>query len=214
MFPINDIPAAILFDSGATDSFISPSFATQNNFPISLLEKTVVVKTPGGVLKADSICKGLAIKIYGVKFPTSLILLESKGLDAILGVDWLTNHDVRLTFKTQIVELFNPDGKATRFTIVGMPRKKEVTICQITTTEMSKIPVDREYPDAFPEELPGMPPDRELDFSIEIVPGTSPIYKKYYRMSSTELVELKKQLDELLQKGYIRPNTSPWGSPV
>ena len=59
-----------------------------------------------------------------------------------------------------------------------------------------------------------MPPDRESEFAIEIVPGTAPIYKKYYRMPSTELVELKKQLDELLQKGYIRPSTSPWGSPV
>src|SRR4051812_17431761 len=79
---------------------------------------------------------------------------------------------------------------------------------------MDKIPVVREFPDVFPEELPGMPPDRELEFAIELVPGTAPIYKKYYRMPSTELVELKKQLDELLQKGYIRPSTSPWGSPV
>src|SRR3954465_11474992 len=79
---------------------------------------------------------------------------------------------------------------------------------------MSKIPVVREFPDVFPEELPGMPPDRELEFAIEIVPGTAPIYKTYYRMPSTELVQLKKQLGELLQKGYIRPSTSPWGSPV
>src|SRR4051794_315727 len=79
---------------------------------------------------------------------------------------------------------------------------------------MDKIPVVREFLDLFPEELPGMPPDRELEFAIELVPGTSPIYKKYYQMPSTELVELKKQLDKLLQKGYIRPSTSPWGSPV
>ena len=59
-----------------------------------------------------------------------------------------------------------------------------------------------------------MPPDRELEFSIDLVPGTAPIYKKYYRMPSSELVELKKQLDELLQKGYIRPSSSPWGSPA
>src|ERR1041385_4293381 len=62
MFPINNIPAVILFDSGATDSFISRSFATQNNFPISLLEKTTVVQTPGGVLRADNICKDLSIE--------------------------------------------------------------------------------------------------------------------------------------------------------
>ena len=59
-----------------------------------------------------------------------------------------------------------------------------------------------------------MPPDRELEFAIDLVPGTAPLYKKYYRMPSSELVELKKQLHELLQKGYIRPSSSPWGSPA
>src|SRR3954463_16430905 len=208
MFPINNIPATILFDSGATDSFISLSLATQNNFSIDLSYTTVVVKTPGGVLRTNSICKDLAIEIYGVMFPASLIVLESKGLDAILGVDWLTTHEVRLAFKTRIVELVNPEGKTAQFTAVGMTRKKGATICQITTSEMDKIPVVREFPDVFPEEFPGMSPDRELEFAIELVPGTAPIYKKYYRMPSTELVELKKQLDELLQKGYIRPSTS------
>ena len=71
-----------------------------------------------------------------------------------------------------------------------------------------------EFPDVFPEELPGMPPDRELEFAIDLVPGTAPLYKKYYRMPSSELVDLKKQLDEMLQKGYIRPSSSPWGSPA
>ena len=80
--------------------------------------------------------------------------------------------------------------------------------------EMELIPVVSEFPDVFPEELPGMPPDRELEFAIELVPGTTPIHNKYYRMPSSELVELKKQLDEMLQKGYIRPSSSPWGSPA
>src|SRR4051812_29061662 len=214
MFPINNIPATILFDSGATDSFLSWGFATRNNFSVYFLDEPVVVQTPGGMLKTNAVCKDLEIKIYEVKFPASLMLLESRGIDAILGVNWLTQHDVHLAFKTRIVSLINPEGKAIRFTAVGMPRKMEVTVCQVTTTELRKIPVVREFPDVFPEELPGMPPDRELEFAIELVPGTTPIYKKYYRMPSTELVELKKQLDELLQKGYIRPSTSPWGSPV
>ena len=85
---------------------------------------------------------------------------------------------------------------------------------QATDTDMNLILVVCEFPDVFLEELPGMPPDRELEFAIEVIPGTAPIYKKYYRMPSPELVELKKQLDELLQKGYIRPSISPWGSPV
>jgi hypothetical protein len=68
--------------------------------------------------------------------------------------------------------------------------------------------------DVFPEELPGMPPEREVEFTIDLAPGTAPIAKRPYRMAAPELVELKKQLDELLQKGYIRPSSSPWGAPV
>ena len=69
-----------------------------------------------------------------------------------------------------------------------------------------------EFPDVFPEELPGMPPERKVEFAIELIPGTAPISKRAYRVSGPELVELKKQIDELLEKGYIRPSTSPWAA--
>jgi hypothetical protein len=71
-----------------------------------------------------------------------------------------------------------------------------------------------EFPDVFPEDLPGMPPDLEIEFVIELVPGTTSIFKRPYRMSTNQLVELKKQLQELLYKGYIRPSASPWGAPI
>jgi hypothetical protein len=66
----------------------------------------------------------------------------------------------------------------------------------------------------FPEELPGMPPERKVEFAIELIPGTAPISKRAYRVSRPELVELKKQIDVLSEKGYIRPSTSPWATPV
>jgi hypothetical protein len=66
-----------------------------------------------------------------------------------------------------------------------------------------------EYPDVFPKELPGMPPDREIEFLIELVPGTTPIFKGPYRMAANQLAELKEQLEELLDKGYIHPSASP-----
>jgi hypothetical protein len=91
---------------------------------------------------------------------------------------------------------------------------KQGMVYTVIAIDMNLIPVVCEFPDVFPEELPGMPPDRELEFSIELVPETAPIYKKYYRMPSSKLVELKKQLDEMLQKGYIRPSSSPWGAPA
>jgi hypothetical protein len=76
------------------------------------------------------------------------------------------------------------------------------------------IRIVSQFPDVFPEELPGVPPDRKIEFVIELVPGTTPIFKRPYRMVVNQLVELKEQLQELLDKGYIRPSASPWGAPV
>ena len=79
---------------------------------------------------------------------------------------------------------------------------------------LENIPVIREFPDVFPEELPGVPPEREVDLSIEVVHLTTPISRTPYRMDPTELKELKTQLQELLDKGFIRPSVSPWGALV
>ena len=80
--------------------------------------------------------------------------------------------------------------------------------------DVEKIPVVREFPDVFLEELPFIPLEREVDLAIEIVPGTVPMSRAPYRMALTELKELKSQLQELLDKGFIRPTVSPWGAPV
>jgi hypothetical protein len=79
---------------------------------------------------------------------------------------------------------------------------------------VKEVPVVCEYPDVFPEELPGMPPERDVEFVIDLLPSTGPITKRPYCMAVDELEELKKQLKELSDKGYIRPSASPWGSPV
>ena len=76
---------------------------------------------------------------------------------------------------------------------------------------MMSIPVVWEFPDVFPDEFPGMPPDRVVEFSIDLMPGAAPISKKAHKMSPIELIELKKQIQELLSKGFIRPSSSPWG---
>jgi hypothetical protein len=76
------------------------------------------------------------------------------------------------------------------------------------------IRIVSEFPDVFPEELPGMPPERKVEFAIELIIGTAPISKRAYRVFRPELVELKKQIDELIDKGYIRPSTSPWAAPM
>lgn len=90
-------------------------------------------------------------------------------------------------------------------------------VCQFSknkTTTLENIPVIQEFSDVFPEEVPGLLPKRDIDFTIELVPGAAPVSRAPYRMSVPELTELKMQLQELLDKKYIRPSVSPWGAPV
>jgi hypothetical protein len=85
---------------------------------------------------------------------------------------------------------------------------------KVDDMKLEDVEIVREYKDVFPDELPGLPPEREIDFSIELIPGTAPISQAPYRMAPAELKELKTQLQELLDKGFIRPSVSPWGAPV
>jgi hypothetical protein len=89
-----------------------------------------------------------------------------------------------------------------------------VKVNQLDASQGSKVSVVNEFPDVFPKELPGMPPDRDIEFVIELKPGASPIYKTDYRMATPELAELKEHIKELLEKGFIRPSSSPWGASV
>jgi hypothetical protein len=84
----------------------------------------------------------------------------------------------------------------------------------VKVTPLDEIRVVCEFPDVFPDDLPGMPPDREVEFVIDLLPSTTPISKCPYRMSSDQFIELKKQIKELLEKGFIRPSSSPWGALV
>jgi hypothetical protein len=92
-----------------------------------------------------------------------------------------------------------------------LPKAEGINPCSYTVivVQLENIPVVCEYPNVFPDDLPGMPPDRDVEFVIELQPGTAPISKRPYRMPPKELAELKNQLQELLDKGYIRPSSSP-----
>jgi hypothetical protein len=99
------------------------------------------------------------------------------------------------------------------------PEPKEGSCYQMAVDSSEVDPIEiikvvSEFPDVFPKDLPGMPPEQKVEFAIELLPGTAPIFKRAYRIFGPELVELKKQIDELSVKGYIRPSTSPWAAPI
>jgi hypothetical protein len=109
--------------------------------------------------------------------------------------------------------LTSPQGDGIEFIATPSPTGKEI-VNSMNGKVLEDIKVVNEYSYVFLDELPGMPPDRDIEFSIELLPGTSPISKRPYRMDVKDLAELKKQIEELLSKGFIRPSSSPWGAPT
>jgi hypothetical protein len=133
-------------------------------------------------------------------------------------MDWLSKHKILIDCTKKSAKLTTPEGKEIKFvaepvvTAKGVANRAKVN--QLDASQGSEVPVVNEFTDVFPEELPGMPPDRDIEFVINLKPGTTPIYNTPYRMATPELAELKKHIKELLEKGFIRPSSSPWGAPV
>jgi hypothetical protein len=160
----------------------------------------------------------VSILIRRVQFLTNLIVLESKETDVILGMDWLSRHNGLIDCAKKAVRLTPRSGKELEYVAENLVTNKaasnKIVLNHLDVTSTLDIRTVSEYPDVFLNELPGMPPDREIVFVIELVPGTAPILKRPCRIAANQLAELKEQLQELLDKGYIHPNASPWGEPV
>jgi hypothetical protein len=172
-----------------------------------------MIATPRGKIASNQLNQSVPIQLGSHIIKTTLLVLGLENVDIILGANWMTLHQVVLDVASCIVEINSPIcGNFTLF----LPRQDSTQSCAFAMMELplKKILVICEYADVFPDELSGMPPDQDIEFAIELQPGMTPISKRPYRMPPTELVELKKQLQELLDKGFIRPSTSPWGCPA
>jgi hypothetical protein len=218
MFLINDTSAVVLFDSGASHSFISATYVGKHNLPLAVLRSQMIVSSLGGDMPTRQLCSKVNLKIRGVDFVANLIVLEPKGIDVILGMDWLSKYKVLIDYAKKSVMLTTQEGKEMEFltepvvTAKGVANRAKVN--QLDASQGLKVSVVNEFPDVFPEELPGMPPYRDIEFVIELKLDAAPIYKTPYRMPTPELVELKEHTKELLEKGFIRPSSSPWGAPM
>ncbi|KAL0546159.1 hypothetical protein IC582_016065 [Cucumis melo] len=179
--------------------------------------------------------KACQIEIAGHVIEVTLIVLDMLDFDVILGMDWLAANHASIDCSRKEVTFnppsmasfkFNGGGSKSLPQVISAIRASKllsqgtwgILASVVDTREadvsLSSEPVVRDYPDVFPEELPGLPPHREVEFAIELEPGTVPISRAPYRMAPAELKELKVQLQELLDKGFIRPSVSPWGAPV
>jgi hypothetical protein len=127
-------------------------------------------------------------------------------------MDWLCKHKVLIDCAKKSVKLTTPDGKELEFVtesvVTAMGVSNRVKLNQLDASQGPVVPVVIEFLNVFSENLPGMPLDRDIEFVIDLMPDTAPIYKRPYKMVTQQLVELKEHIKELLEKGYIRPSSS------
>jgi len=236
MLQMNDYQMHVLFDSGATHSFIANKNVTKFSKETKRVEKGFIIGTPlSETVKTNVVFEGVGININGCELEADLIPLELNDFDIILGMNWLGKNKACLDCFTKMVTFQGAKGETMVFNwerisnftniISGMVARKllkkgctaylaYVINLKKDKIGLSDIPIVREFPDVFPEKLPGLPPEREVEVTIDILHKVSPIAQPPYRMALKELDELKIQLQELLDKGFIRPSNSPWGAPV
>jgi hypothetical protein len=142
------------------------------------------------------------------------MVMLGQGIEAILGMNWPRVYGVVLDLKRRSVELWLPSSKDRISLLVPSDLVLPVATHDEASPDLIPIPMVCEFLDVFPEDLPRLPPVREVEFSIKLEPGTAPISRCSYHMALRALAKIKKQLEELMEKGFIRPSSSPWGCPA
>ncbi|GJW87765.1 putative reverse transcriptase domain-containing protein, partial [Tanacetum coccineum] len=233
-FLINNLYASVLFDSGSDRSFLNIRFSSLLDIKLIKIEDSYVVELADGrVVSTNTVLKGFTLSLVNHIFEIDLMLIELGTFDVIIGMDWRVKHDaiivcgekvVRIPYgnKTLIVE---GDKGGSRLKIISCIKARKyveqgchlflahVTKEKSKEKQMEDVPVIRDFSKVFPEELPGLPTPRQVEFQIDLVPGSAPITRAPYRFAPSEMKELSVQLQEMLEKGFIRPSSSPWGAP-
>jgi hypothetical protein len=157
---------------------------------------------------ADRIVRKAPLDLVGWVIETDLIILRGQGIDVILGMSWMKWHKAILDIAAQLIQLNSPvHGKVTLY--LPVISRINASLHHAVELMLKDILVIREFSDVFPNDLPGMPPKRVIEFKIELQSDTAPIGKAPYKKSPKELKVLKIQLQGLLDKGYIHPSASP-----
>jgi hypothetical protein len=225
-----------LIDLGATESFIFGAALKRTKVKaVEEDEFSFVEMALGAKQKVGEKVTGCVLNLGKFITRANLYVTILGSYDVVIGMDWLESHEAILNCKTKRLSLVDDEGQ--RSVIVGWNQgvslrfisslqlwKRMCKGCKIyvilalnekgVVEGLEHLPMVKEFADVFPKELPGMPPERELEFTIDLKPGTEPIARTPYWMSTLELQELKMQLKELLDLGLIRPSVSPWGEPA
>ncbi|GKE56935.1 putative reverse transcriptase domain-containing protein, partial [Tanacetum coccineum] len=232
-FLLNNHHASILFDTGADRSFISNAFSSLINIAPTLLENSYDVELADGkIVGIDTIIRGCTLNFLDHPFNIDLMPVELGSFNVIIGMDWLRRCHVVIVCDEKLTFCGNEssNGRESWLTLISCSKAQEYMAngCQVFLAQISAkkkedrsegkqlkdVPTVRDFPKVFHEDLSGLPPARPVEFQIDLIPGAAPIARAPYRLASSEMKELSEQLQELSDKGFIRPSSSPWGAPI
>nr|GFC30370.1 putative reverse transcriptase domain-containing protein [Tanacetum cinerariifolium] len=242
-FLLNNHYAYILFDTGADRSFVSTTFSSQIDIaPIALDHHYNVEIDDGRIIGLNTIMRDCTLNFLNHPFNIDPLPIELGSFDVIVGMDWLSKYDaviayaeklMRIPFGNEILTICGEgsnERNESRLNIISYSKAQEymskgchVFLANITSTkdehkskgkQLEDVPIVREFLEVFPEDLPGIPSTRQVEFRIDLVPGAAPLAHAPYRLPPSEMKELADQLQELTDKGFIRPSFSPWGALV
>ncbi|GJW87343.1 putative reverse transcriptase domain-containing protein [Tanacetum coccineum] len=235
MFLLNQHLVRVLFDSGADRSFISLSLASMLNIPSITVDTFYNIEmADGNLVSTNTVIKGCTLTLLNQPFEIDLMPIKLGSFDVVIGMDWLSKYHAKILCDEKVVHIpingetliIRGDRSKTRLNLIScikteryISRGCQVFMIQVMEKKsdekkLEDIPVVKEFPDVFPEDLPGIPPVRQVEFQIDLIPGAAPVARTPYRLAPSEMQELSNQLQELTDRGFIRPSTSPWGAPI
>ncbi|GKA73809.1 reverse transcriptase domain-containing protein [Tanacetum coccineum] len=232
----------VLFDTGADKGFVSYAFSKYIDIPPTTLDTNYSVElVDGKSLTTSTILRGCTLNLQNHLFKIDLLLIELGSFDVIVGMDWMAEHRtevvcyekyIRVPYRNNMLIIQGERSgikSESRLEVISSIRTQKYIDqgCQVFLIQMMKeekieiserriedVLVVRDFPEVFPEDLSGLPPTRQVEFHIELIPGAAPVARAPYRLAPAEMKELVEQLKELFDKGFIRPSSSPWGAPI
>ncbi|GJU78680.1 putative reverse transcriptase domain-containing protein [Tanacetum coccineum] len=203
-----------------------PNIVTDTFYNIEMVD--------GNLVSTNTVIKGCTLPLLNQPFEINLMPIKLGSFDVVIGMDWLSKYRAKILCDEKVVHIpidsetliIRGDRSKTQLNLISCIKTEryisqgcQVFMIQVMEKKSDKkkledIPVVKEFPDVFPEDLPGIPPVRQVEFQIDLIPGAAPIARTPYRLAPSEMQELSNQLQELTDRGFIRPSTSPWRAPV
>ncbi|GJW81068.1 putative reverse transcriptase domain-containing protein [Tanacetum coccineum] len=234
-FLLNNRYAFALFDSGSDRSFMNTRFSSMLNIDSVKIRASYEVELADGrVVSTNTVLKGCTLNLVNHIFEIDLMPIELGTFDVIIGMDWLVKNDAVIVCGEKVVRIpygnkmliVESDKGVSRLEVISCIKARMYVErgCHLFLAHMMEnkskekrledVPIIHDFPEVFPKEFPGLPSPRQVEFRIDLVPRVAPVVRAPYRLAPSKMREHSIQLQELLEKGFIRPSSSPWGAPI